>query len=52
MSSSRYRLADNPDLDLVTEDVRLADGTRLTDQLAEEISAEILSSDSVFSGRE
>ncbi|MFZ2963302.1 MAG: ribbon-helix-helix protein, CopG family [Rhodoglobus sp.] len=43
MSDQKYRLADDGIVDLEKEEVRLKDGTRLTDQLAAEISEEVLS---------
>jgi predicted HicB family RNase H-like nuclease len=33
-----------PDVDLAKEDLRLADGTRLTDELAEEVADQVLHS--------
>lgn len=42
MSTQKYRLAADPDVDLEQEEVRLKDGTRLTDELAQEIATEAL----------
>lgn len=40
----RYTVSDiGPDVDLATEDIRLADGTRLTPDVADSLAAEIRS---------
>lgn len=42
--SQRYTVTDiGPDVDLDTEDIRLADGTRLTQEAADDLVAEIRS---------
>lgn len=38
----RYRLAADPIVDLDVEEVRLADGSRLTDQVAQQIAADAI----------
>lgn len=42
MSTKKYRLADDPVIDLDKEDIRLKDGARLTDELAASIAEEAL----------
>lgn len=45
--SKKYHLADNPEVDLAKENIRLKDGTRLTDEIAAGIAAEALSKSAV-----
>ncbi len=42
MKAKRYTVTDaGPDVDLAVEDIRLADGTRLTNEVADSLAAEI-----------